>query len=1105
MPTTCSPEPALDASVSSLRIQMFGQMSVWVSGELLRPLRTRKGYWLLALLALKARQPVERHWLAGTLWPDSPEPVALKNLRNSLHDLKQALGSTSSCVISPALGRLSLILAEVEIDLHQFDQLIASGNIQQMERAAALYAGPLLEECSEEWVILDRMQRQHAYLDTLEALARAACEAGQPKRAAKWLRACVAEDPLRESAQAALMSALASAGDYAAATQVYRALRLKLHDELYSQPSSDTTALYERIRVNSRLAPTSAAPGRLPYTHLDPHRIERGDQTSDQLQTQSNLPNPVTTFIGRWSETEQVIDLLAKSRLLTLTGAGGCGKTRLALHVSSRLHARYPDGVWLIELAAITDPGLVPQAVATVANIQAHSGSTITETLCSELKSKKLLLVIDNCEHLIAACAGMAAELLRCCPQVSIIATSREKLGIAGEQTYRVPALTLPDPGAKLNIATAGEYESVRLFVERATLNRPDFMLGSQNIDVVAAICCRLDGMPLAIELAAARMQSLSVKDIHDRINDRFRLLTGGDRTALPRHQTLRALIDWSFDLIDNREALVMSRLSVFAGGFTLEAAENITQGEPAAGSRIDPWEILDVLAGLVDKSLVNAAERDGVVRYTVLETIAHYARERLTCIGECGAAQRRHRDYYSELAGQATLQLQGPMQGEALRRLDVENDNIRAALTCCEEDSASAEDGLKLVSVLWRYWNIRGYYTEGRHCLNRALDRAEARQSDNSLVTAELATALAGAGILANAQADYACARDMWSKALSAYRALHSQSGVAHMLNNLGQLAINQSDHAAARPLLIESLSMFREMGDRVGCSFALNNLGNVDHALCDYPAAKAHHEESLALRRDKGDLGGAAASLHNLANIAHDQHDYETATRLHEESLAVFRELGDRQNTAYALNNLGNIRHEMGDFDQAKALHEESLQLRIDLGSTGTAAHSMYNLGAVACSKGEYDLARELCNSSLAIFRNLDDQQGIGYVLNTLGNVALEQGEYDEAGVLMLGSLRIRSALGDRHGAAVSLQSMSSLLIALGNARLALNLMAAATVLRDSLMISLSPRDRIAYEKLINRTCSALGPDLFDAAWHDGASLTLEQATEYAMAWKQ
>ncbi len=657
----------------------------------------------------------------------------------------------------------------------------------------------------------------------------------------------------------------------------------------------------------------------------------------DNPDLPNNLPQQPTSFIGREKQVEEVEALLGRTRLLTLVGPGGAGKTRLSLQVAADLLTGDGDGVWLVELAALSDPALVPQAVADVLGVQEQAGKPIQQTLVNALKAKRLLLVLDNCEHLVAACASLTADLLRACPDVHLLASSREPLNVAGEQVYRVPSLSMPDPKRAQTLESLSQFEAVRLFIERAQAVRPSFAVTNGNAPAVARVCFRLDGIPLALELAAARVRSLSVEEINTRLGQRFRLLTGGARNTLPRQQTLRALIDWSYDLLTAAEKTLLCRLSVFAGGWTLAAAEGVCSGDGVEG-----WEVLDLLTGLADKSLAVYEEGvDGDVgRYRLLETVRQYAGDRLGESGEAAAVQGRSASWFLGLAEEAESQLRGPEQASWLGRLEREHDNLRASLAWEEQSADGREDGLRLAGPLWRFWWVRGHFTEGRQWLGRALARIKPEGAGREGVgvregSAARAKALNGAGALAWAQGDFAGARALFEESLTIRRQLGDQQGIAGSLGNLGVVASGQSDFAGARALYEEGLSLFRQLGDQQGVANALNNLGNVAYQQGDLADARALQEEGLTLSRQLGDQNGIAESLINLGVVAFEQGDFVGARALHEESLTLYRQLGDQRGIACNLEGMSAVACGQSQASRAARLGAAASALRASIGS--------------------------------------------------------------------------------------------------------------------------------------------------------------------------
>jgi non-specific serine/threonine protein kinase len=656
-----------------------------------------------------------------------------------------------------------------------------------------------------------------------------------------------------------------------------------------------------------------------------------------------NLPAASSSFVGREHERATVSALLAEARLVTLVGSGGVGKTRLALAVAGDLLDHYPEGVWLVEMAALAEPGLVPDTVAQVLGVREEMGRPLTATLIDHLKEKRLLLVLDNCEHLVDACAQVVAALLRACPHLHILATSREDLEVAGEHRYRVPSLPIPDLTHLPPPEQLAESAAVALFVARARERRADFALTAQNAQVVAELCARLDGIPLAIELAAARAGSMSMQAIAARLDDRFRLLTGGPRDALPRHRTLQATLDWSYDLLKAGEQLALARLAVFAGGWTLDAAEAV-----CAGDDIEAWEVLDLLNSLVNKSLAQLEDTGQGPRYGLLETVRQYAWERLRAWPtggrpESGATQDRHLVWSLALAEDAAAALTGPAQGDWLARLESEHDNLRVALAYSLAQPAQAQQGLALAGALWRFWFLRGHLGEGRRWLEDAL----AQTPEEGDAAAVRARALHGAGVL----------------------------------------AMLQDDNARASGMLEASLALFRDLGDRQGMATALNGLGNVAIEMGDYARAAERHAEALALRREIGDRYGMAGSLANLAYIARARGDLDTAARLHEESLALRRELGDAQGVAASMSNLAGVAWERGDFTRAEALYGESLALRRRLNDRPGIEGTLRDLAMMRIEAGREAAATiPLLRESLVIARALANRMGMARILEGL-----------------------------------------------------------------------------------------------------------------------
>jgi predicted ATPase len=843
--------------------------------------------------------------------------------------------------------------------------------------------------------------------------------------------------------------------------------------------------------------------------------------------TLHNLPRSISRFIGREQQVAEVTAELAATPLLTLTGTGGTGKTRLALQVASQVLADYLDGVWFVELAALSEPSLVPQQVATALGVREEPGRPLVETLTEYLQPRQLLLVLDNCEHLVAACAELARRLLEACPDLRVLATSREALGVPGEALFRVPTLTTPIPPPP-PVEQLTQYEAVRLFIDRALLSQPAFAVTNANAPSVAEICHRLDGIPLAIELAAARVKALPMEQIARRLDDRFKLLTGGSRTGLPRQQTLRAAIDWSYDLLAEPERALLLRLSMFAGGWDLEAADAV-----CAGEAIEDWEVLDLLASLVEKSLVQYEEAEGAGRYRLLETLREYGREQVG-EGERAELERRHAEHFLAWAERAGEELrQGREQQVWLERLELEHDNLRAALDWAIK-RGDVGIGLRLAVALELFWHRRSYLTEARERLAavlalpdpsepgagtsaplrllraRALRNAGAqawRQGDyepaRTLLEESLAlqrtlddprgvaTALSTLGAVVFSQGDFDASREFGTQALAIVRELGSPRSVAVELHNLANVARAQSDYQTATPLYAESLALSRELGDRYDVAYCLHGLGLVAYCQGEWGSARGYYDECLAIRREIGDRVGMSMALYTLGILARDQGDYGAARDCFEESLALRRELGDKRGIALSLYGLGTLASQEGDEATAQPLLEESLAMLQKGGDRHMAASASADLGALLSRRGEYGAARPLLEASLAIFREAGDRPGIGAVLSYLGTMALDQGDADAAGASCGESLAAFRQVGDRHGMAQALEGLARVAGARGEAERAAQLYAAAAALREALGAPVPPADRADHERRVAAARATLGEAAFAAAWAQGRAL--------------
>lgn len=736
---------------------------------------------------------------------------------------------------------------------------------------------------------------------------------------------------------------------------------------------------------------------------------------------------------------------------MTLIGPGGSGKTRLAAEVAAGILSQYPDGVWWVELAPLADPDLVPRTVATALGIHEQPGKSISTSIAAHLLPRRLLLVLDNCEHLVAAAAALAEQLLRTCPELSILATSREALAIQGEAAFSVLPLTTPDPHQAASATDLMGFEAVELFVRRARDANAGFTLTETNTAVVASLVRRLDGLPLAIELAAARVRALPVDEIAKRMDSRLQLLAGGIRTSLARHQTLRAALDWSHDLLSEDERVLFRRLAVFPGSASLDAIESVC----ADGSRVPA----DLLAQLVGKSLVVSNQ----TRYRMLEIIREYAREFLIASGEIETVRGRHRDYFLDLAERAGPELRGPHQGGWILRLQDEHDNLIAAL----EWSLAAGDSEKLLRMaasLWRFWNTHGFWQEGQEWLERAL------ALDPMAATPPRADAAFGAGVLAWYRHDYSRA----DKLLEESRRLAEERGdlrlAADALRQLALSASSRQDHDRARELAESSLQMFERLGDKWGVAAASRLLGfhmsgGVGLHQTDFverPRAVAYLDRSLSLAREVSDVRGVGWSLVGLSYIASDEQNYTRAIALADEALNAFQTSGDRFGTWSALRHL------------ARAYR----------------------------GRGEAPLAQEFAGRALAFARELGDPVVIAFDLVLRATLLIDAGATAQAEVELRDALLQMHQGGNPSGIAACLQGLAQSAASKRKWKRAATLLAAADAVRRNVRIALSESTHREVEPLRSTLEAALGDRVLASVTADAAAMPLHDVIAFAVA---
>ena len=758
----------------------------------------------------------------------------------------------------------------------------------------------------------------------------------------------------------------------------------------------------------------------------------------------NNLPVQLTSFIGREEEMKKVKSILAKSRLLTIIGSGGSGKTRLAMQTGADMIDDFQNGVFITELASLSENSLIVQTLMDSIGIKEEQGITPKEKLSGFLKNHETLLIFDNCEHLISECANIAEFLLINCPKLKIIATSRESLNCSGEHTYRVPSLELPESSDYDNPGILIQYEAVRLFTERALSVNSNFRINNKNASSIAEICSRLDGIPLAIELAAARSNILTADKINERLDDRFKLLSGGKRTALPRQKTLRALIDWSYDLLSDNEKILWQRVTTFTGGWTLEAAEEIV-----SDINIPEDEIFDLLGQLVNKSIIifNSDKN----RYSILETIRQYGNEKLKDSNLEEEFKNKHLQYFTELSVSADIKL---MESEIqlwIEKLDSEHGNFQSAIAWAISEG-KYEEGSKLAGNLGNFWEIRGHNSIGIKLLESLMEKSK--------------------GV--------------------------SRSATAKVLLSVGILYRNLGRFEKSKISLYESLKLYREIGNNQGIVSSLNNLGIVEADRGDYKRSLEHHEEGLKIAREFGNKSGIADSLTNIGTISYHQGKYDPAQRYYEESLKLNREIGFKPGIAMCLNNLGGLASVKDNYEEAKKLFGESLSLSRQIGDKTGIGMCLNNLARFASEQGNYEQAQKLYEESLSIWRELGDKLGIVMTINNLGILEIENVNFENARNLFKESLILSIEIGDKIGLIKTLIGMSAITDKNYQICRSVKLLGAVESALVSSGLLHQLKNNEFYNRIITNFQKELSANDFAKYWEEGKKMSLEEACQ-------
>lgn len=798
-----------------------------------------------------------------------------------------------------------------------------------------------------------------------------------------------------------------------------------------------------------------------------------------------NLPAQMTSFIGRQRELAEIKEAVRSHRLVTLTGSGGTGKTRLSVQAAIDLLDQFVDGVWFVELAPLTDPELVSQAILSSMQASEQENRSALDTLIEILHGKKQLILLDNCEHLIEACARTAKKLLENLPDLHILASSREALTLAGELAWAVPSLSIP---VGKTVEDPMQYEAVQLFIERASLAQSHFRLTGENTPAILQICTRLDGIPLALELAAARVKALSVEQIAARLDDRFRLLTGGSRAALPRQQTLRALIDWSYNLLSEPEKGLFRRLGVFVGGWTLEAAEQVC-------GDAEEFDTLDLLTRLVEKSLVGMDASTGQARYRLLETTRQYAREMLLAFNEMEEFRNRHLTFFLELAEHARLEMRGRKQGEWVPLLEADHDNLRSALEWSQDYNPEA--GLRMAAALADFWDIRGYVSEARQRLESALKNAAHLPPSPAYVEA-----LLGAMGLTIRQSELEPSRKLLDKGLEMARAIDYKPGLARFYTARGIMAeFFEGDLDKAEQLSLQALEIYRAIGDKLSLGQALGPLASCALKRYDFSRAEQLYNESLSIFREVENEREIAGALENLAEVALACRDYRPALDFASESLSIYQQLDDKHGLATALRALGLAFHNLGLLERARSACEQSAELYREIGDRGCLTLTLAVFARVLQQLGSLEQALTIIRDARGFLDAVGREMVATSVFDAFGRIALAAGDLEQARKQFLDGLEFQEEMRDAHFVPSLLEGLAAERAQTRHPETALRLIGAASALREQTNLPLTPVEQAEYQQTLEALLSQLEAAGFKKYQAEGRALGVEKAIRLAL----
>ena len=945
-----------------LSIRLLGNFGLYYEEQPLSTINTARLQALLAYLVLYRDTPVSRQHVAFLFWPDSSEAQARTNLRNLLYKLRSALPSADQFLSIDQYTIQWQTSAPFTLDVDEFRSLSShSSSIQDLKTSIQIYAGDFMPDCYEDWAQTIREGLRHMYLTTLENLIVLLGENKGLQEALHYGQILLQHEPTREATYRQLMYLYARRGDRASVARIYKTCATVLGQELGIDPSPATNQAYENfIAQASDWASTSEPTQGLLPKEQAPH----------------NLPPFLTTFIGREQELEQIKTLLAKHHLVTLSGPGGIGKTRLALAVAKEMLSNYGDGVFVADLAPLTDAGMLTTAIAEALQTSDEVQAAGLDGLVKHLRDQDILLLLDNCEHLTKEVGTIVLTLLQACPDLRILTTSREVLNVYGETVYQVPPLPLPvmrkytsAESAIVHAQMLHTNESVALFVERAVSTLPTFRPHAEALLVIGEICRRLEGMPLAIEMAAARVKTLAVHQIVQRLDNVLDLLKLSSSSALPHHRTMEAVMDWSFAMLTTAERNLFARLSVFSGDFSLQAAEKICQGEG-----IQEGQVLELLASLVDKSLVETLPMHPEARFRLHEIARQYAHQKLNAQEPLLYWQNRHIDYFVRLAEEAESHLRTADQLEWLSRLELEQENLRVALRLRLEKHATSDPqyidfAARLVGALWLFWFIRGQFNEGRHWAERALASLEQRLP----TSANLGKVLYVAASFCYFQGDLSKAEVLSEKSLRVCRVHKDIFGEVISFHHLAMVAMSVRDLAKAAKYLNRGLKLAIQLKNAWLTTLMREDLAELAVVSGDFGEALQQYQQSLEIAREVGDKFSTIYCLTNLARLALRHNDLKQADMFVEESLSLSRLIGERRGISFALHLLGRIALGQKELQRAGELLKESLHVIWSTRDRDSVIEYLVSLADYEVQEERFEIAARIlaaCEATLTGF---------------------------------------------------------------------------------------------------------------------------------------